>query len=261
MTLPRYILDRYWKPGGVRLRKLEPPIKVAGICPLCLKEVVFGRINGEEQLTGIRWGGGVWHYHCHQANRPGPGRQFADFRVLNGRGKPVKGNLDEAEYRYWIGFPDDCTILAICRACRTQVYGKFERDRHFKDPTYAVDGDPCSTQLVRCYKRLLTLTHCIVCKKNRYNSERWGVPLCNSADCEATWKFGTDKWAPLQACLNSLKKKAAAKAMEIPVLNMPRAWCRVCETYTDTKGHNEIHMAYLKLGRGANGKEIYPLVE
>lgn len=251
MTLPNYILRRYSEPGGVRLPKritLEP---IAGICPVCEKNVLFRKFNGTEQVDGCQQNGAFYHYVCRPRpayNEYGPPARHDDDRV-------PPGNLSNEEYRYWIGCSESDYIFAMCRACRKSRYGKLEREQHFKDPDFLVNGDPCTTRLVNAYKQLADSTLCLICKEKRYGRARWGVPLCESSDCIRKWKFGQERYIMLEHQLELQVKKAEfhkrkaegkERMGEFVIISgdkpTTRAYCPSCRMFTDAPAHAELHM-------------------
>lgn len=246
MTLPHYILRRFVEPGGERQEKRKEFVRVAGICEACDKAVVYRKIMGVEQIDGIWYNGAVYHYQCRQAAGP----------FLSRRNKVLKGNLEEEEYRFWVGTPEQGMGFSMCRACRTSIYNKLDRDGHFKDPKFSIGGLQCSVRLVNAYKKLSDLTQCLICKKQRFGHTRWGVPICDSPTCESNWKFNQQRWMPLEAELFRNKKRAIFEAKALVVVGEPeivkavsyidtpagaRAWCKLCNMYCDNEGHEFEH--------------------
>jgi len=260
MALPNYILQRFSKPGGVRLAKKEEYVPIAGICPICLRNVIWRKYvsGGAEQVDGVYQNGVYYHWQC----RPSTYEVYGPPKVDDA--KVPAGNLDNEEYRYWVGGPQEDYVFAMCRACKKCKYGKPERQQHFKDPDFLVNGDPCTTQLVNAYKYLMESKLCLVCKQNRYNRSRWGVPLCEQPECLRKWKFSTDKYIALEFQLELQRKKQAfhdrkaagtlhsPKMGEFTVLPSDKPtrlpWCKYCQMFTDNTIHAEIHMD--KIGRG-----------
>jgi hypothetical protein len=259
VTLPNYILRRYSEPGGVRLAKRVELVPVAGVCPVCHLNIIWRKFNGTEQVDGVWQNEQYYHYVC----RPRP-ESYVEYGPPSRRDddKVPQGNLDNEEYRYWIGTSERDYLFAMCRACRKSKYGKLERQQHFKDPDFLVNGDPCTTRLVKAYKKLMDSTLCLVCKEKRWGRSRWGVPLCESSECIRKWKFSQDEYLALKFQLelqvkksDFLKRKAEGKEpLVIPPPRMGefvilpndkptnRSYCHHCNMFTDAPAHTEIHM-------------------
>jgi hypothetical protein len=104
-----------------------------------------------------------------------------------------KGNLDEQDYRFWIGKKESVATFAVCRACGTEVWGGPGAMLKHKEVTNLFKGGgPCTTVLVQCYTKLLAKRQCIVCQAVTYN-KRWGIPLC-TPECLMKWKFYNREW-------------------------------------------------------------------
>jgi hypothetical protein len=246
--IPPYMLRRLAMPGGIRLPKREEPQDVAGICPTCSKAVIREVLLGCKQVKGQYTRGDFYHYQCvpRYGYSPGGWHVEAKFSI-------PKGNLGQEEYRYWIGVEEQSMAFAMCRCCRQSVYGN-TRDRtlHFADSRYVLDGNQCSVRLTNAYKQmLLNCRECIICKKNRFNHDKWGVPICELPACERAWKFdvGT-RWVALETELMLQKKKAEflarVKSNEKAIVTLgekmtERAWCMMCSMFVDQKGHEDIH--------------------
>lgn len=251
MTLPLYILRRFVEPGGGRLWKPPaPPAEVAGICPVCSKAVLRTKLMGYDQLDGIWYMNDVYHYKC-----PRPHVLSENFVPLHVRLDRIpKGNLGEEEYRFWIGGVDKSSNFALCRACRKSVYSPFDRKQHFADSKWFVGGDPCSTRLVNAYKILSALPACIICKKSRFGKGKWGVPLCEQADCVRNWMFEQQRWIPLEQQLELQRKKAEfmerqpEKVTTLVIVPDTRKWCPRCSMFEEEFDHAKVHAAWLHQG-------------
>ena len=235
MTLPLYILRRSVEPGGVRLKKLTTDL-VAGLCEACSRPVLRKKIMNVEQIDGRYLNYKLYHHGC----MPEVG-YVSPYR--RPRGKEAIGNLEEAEYRYWIGSKDEWSSFSMCRACRFSAYSAVDREKHTKDEALAVGGERCCGRLVKAYKALEISTICVVCKQLRYNNTKWGVPLCNSAHCQAEWKYSLERWIPIENQLMMQKKAAYVEAAVKPA----REWCEQCGMMTDNVAHPETHTAWSKL--------------
>jgi hypothetical protein len=261
MTLPTWFLRRLAAPGGVRLAKLPTMDKVAGTCPVCSKAVIEEMRNGSWNLRGIWERGSYYHFLCI------PAHARVDDKT---RIQVPKGNLDQEEYRFWIGqnhpWPNSLTNFAMCRACKTSIYGDRLRKDHFKNDRYYIAGEPCSTRIVNVLKTLLLQPSCIICKRQRFGRKKWGVPLCEDPQCEMAWKFGQDRHIPFEFELKKQEKRlleraagatspiiykpdeymdqAGGKIIPIKVLGpATRPWCAHCGMFADASGHDEIHAA------------------
>lgn len=245
MTLPLHFLKRFVEPRGIRLPKRSDPVEVAGVCPICKLSVLRKKLLCETQLQGVIQNGVYYHTVCapksnlYSEVRPAP----AIVQVVEN----VKGNLQMEEYKYWIGYrakPMD-SKWAMCRCCRTMTYGVSDRKEHFRNTKYALDGDQCSTRLVRAYKILLTQDVCLVCKKPRYDGEKWGVPLCHSILCHTNWMFdaGT-KYIQLYTQLKLQEKKSdflSRQKAEIEEAKRSRPYCQECKMFADNPVHDQLH--------------------
>lgn len=258
--LPLYMLRRLTEASGRRLPKLipwKPPQEVAGTCPTCSKAVLYMIIVGQKQVDG-RWiKGEYYHYRC--APMSGYHSETSMWNVKAGNGK---GNIGQEEYRYWIGTQASVadSKYAMCRCCRKSTYGREERNAHFEDPESLVNGDPCSTRLVKAYKRLLSLPTCIVCKQDRYRHEKWGIPLCAKPECELAWKFETKRYIVLEAVLQEDHRKNKQQTMvsiqkpdpDVVICSVTdskgitvwRPYCNRCRMFADNRNHEDIHKAW-----------------
>lgn len=245
MPLPLYYLRHLVMPSGIRLPKLQEAQDVAGICPTCSKAVIRKRMMGVLQVDGMYSRGEHYHYNCVP---PFPyGSQSSDGRI-------PKGNLPQEEYRFWVGCDMTHSDFAICRCCRMSTYGSKLRAEHFANEKLWVAGESCSVRLVNAYKLLLNQPECIVCKRNRFQQSKWGVPLCEQPFCEREWKFGQTKWLSLEVHLDMQKKKAEflqRRREEKPMVALGptckmRPWCSQCHMFEDNEGHKDIHAIWVR---------------
>jgi hypothetical protein len=246
MTLPNFMLRRLSMPGGVRLAKQTAFVDAEGICPSCKKPVLNKKIMDRVQLDGLIQGDNVYHYRCwsdiccerHPTTILGPAMKYT--RQL------VPGNLGREEYRFWIGSKQNWVGYATCRACRMVTYSSRERTLHFDSEAFTVGGDKCSTRLVNAYKNLLCVDTCMICKKQRFGHQKWGIPICEQLNCIEAWMFGDMRWMGLEMELHAQKvaaekKSAGIVAVGLPALPGDRPWCRDCRMYTDNDDHARIH--------------------
>jgi hypothetical protein len=127
-------------------------------------------------------------------------QQFPVVRSSRIVDMPVRGNLDDTEYQFWIGRHLAYVTAAMCRACGEQTNCKAERAEHKekKEPK-------CTILLVSAYKELSAKGTCVVCREKTTN-RRWGLPIC-SHKCIETYKFDWErKYIPLElALMNAVK--------------------------------------------------------
>lgn len=96
-------------------------------------------------------------------------------RVGNNR----KGNLNNEEYRFFIGKFDSTLVVSTCRWCGDAFYSAKARKDH--------EGIDCHRALTDLYKKLIALKKCAICQA--YCSKTyWGVPLCGDS-CQEEWRF------------------------------------------------------------------------
>lgn len=108
-----------------------------------------------------------------------------------------EGNLDENEYRYWIGTRSITGQSATCRCCRDTVYSETQRSLHRGTKVVV-----CKLRLVHAYNFLARTKKCIVCGADNWGCAKWGVPLCSSA-CITKWRFDFTMYSALQDILKS----------------------------------------------------------
>jgi hypothetical protein len=258
MTIPRYIIDRYVRAGGARLPRRQELLIVAGICPECSKAVYSRVIGRSETMNGIWLNGDKYHHECFK-NRPLPNYRALPSVYQEGRRgeRHPKGNLDDAEYRYWVGTREAWSAWAECRCCKKSTYSLEEREKHLKDPSFAVGGERCSTRLVNAYKLMLDSEQCLVCKGRRWMAQKWGVPLCSDPRCIDSWRFEKTHWAALELQLKLQQNKAdflAKKKGDLlcgikPIIaSSQRSWCTSCSMWMDSRLHDEEHQKRVNRG-------------
>lgn len=234
MILPNWRLHQLNSQGkGERLGKLPKlPVPVAPRdetwpCGMCKRPVYNQLIGGSASLNGVYRDSKRWHYQCAPYPRffdsptgivrivgpDGPAvstqnlaeewKKIREDRLM----KPEMGNLPEAEYRYWFGSRSRDVTFSKCRACNTIVYGTNDRVAHFRDDKFKVGGNACTTQLTLAYKAMLRTNEdiCIICKGKRFKHCKWGVPICQLANCINEWKFGLGKMMPIELELRKQK--------------------------------------------------------
>lgn len=105
---------------------------------------------------------------------------------------PNPGNLENWQYRYWIGDKDIKSDLSICRCCRQHVVDKHERLKHSSKWN-------CWKKLEAAYCKLEKSGFCMICAKWTVGM-CWGVMLC-TPECTDKWKFLIKRWASLESLL------------------------------------------------------------
>lgn len=260
--IPFYLMRRLVIPGGGRPSK-RPIFEnmIAGLCAACDRPVMWLKVKGVKDLDGV-WRSGDYYHRgvCEPAPVRGWSRDWDMPSV-------VAGNLNQEEYRFWIGmkvsrFGD--STRAICRACRKEVWSFEARKLHKEETKYWVGNENCTTRLVTVYKRLLSQPECIICHKNRFGGKKWGVPICEQPECESEWKFGEQRWAALEKELYEQQQKAAfmeerglkGNLSPVQVYNhdtgayITKAWCNMCQMMADNPKHEETHVALILKGEG-----------
>lgn len=181
--MPMWAIRSILGPGGCRQEKFRPLAKPS-VCwhGACKKRASKMRDD---------------HWYCEehsivQLYQPMgfSSRTFTPFTHTN----PTKvGNLDNWEYRFWIGDRFNYNGYATCRCCAAIVFNKAGRDDHrgrFEYPN-------CFVKLTTAYKEISKRGKCIVCKEGTMR-RNWGIPLCGS-DCEQRWMFRqTEKYVLLE---------------------------------------------------------------
>ena len=100
--------------------------------------------------------------------------------------KDRKGNLENDEYRLFMGDISKASVRAQCRICFLSMYTKEERKTHPKTTG-------CYKAAIFAYTVLLAKGNCVVCGKPTKN-KKWGIPLCAGETidtCIDRWKFYT----------------------------------------------------------------------
>lgn len=265
MILPIYILRRGIKPGGDRMPKLVPlpkhivtypsskwqPINLPPNrpCAVCKGQVGTYKVGSREALAGEFRGQEYFHTDC--------------FKLSGGEARRKdKGNLPNEEYRFWVGYTHASGVGAICRACLHSAYGPQNRKDHLNDDKMAIEGARCAEQLSKAYTALLKdKVNCIVCHKERYGHEKWGVPLCSSPDCEFTWRFDRSKrYIMLENRLTLIRngKTPLSQAKALTQLEQITAkkggtlsgdFCKDCQMWWGDAAHAQYH-AERELGEG-----------
>jgi hypothetical protein len=117
------------------------------------------------------------------------------------RQAPLYSNLESApglkdflhwEYRFWAAaeMEDGRGVITECRACQSVFSSSAARKEH-------LGRMGCSRRLVDAFKLLLKDKMCVICNMRSYQ-EKWGVPLCSKACCEA--------WCAVEAQPDALKQ-------------------------------------------------------
>lgn len=110
------------------------------------------------------------------------------------------GNLQDSDYRIWVGSKTSYETLSMCRRCRDYCYGDKERKAHKeKFPV------TCGRYLTDAYKVLLAKTprRCVVCRQECFTL-RWGIPLHHTNSCLDEWKYGRQYHSALQLALQAV---------------------------------------------------------
>jgi hypothetical protein len=120
------------------------------------------------------------------------------------------GNLDESEYRFWVGNVLESSGFSECRACHKRVFNKSERIQHKMQVNEK--NNACTVQLTDAYKILSQANKCVVCHEQTWN-RRWGVPICPAVPCIKRFMFETTHWVQLEMALLKMDP-AAPKIVE-----------------------------------------------
>lgn len=137
------------------------------------------------------------------------------------------GNLDDSEYRFWVGSRTKSSEFCSCRACHVFMYTAGERIRHKQVPKGV---EPCTVRLTAAYRNLLLGNKCIVCEGATYNA-KWGVPLCQMKSCITRFKFEVSHWTLLDDEL----RKGDPEAPRI-VTPTTEALVKLAETFDKING-------------------------
>jgi hypothetical protein len=246
MQLPNWMYRRMAEPAGIRLHKRPVieriPLRPFGYsipkdrpCALCGDQVPVILMLGAEQLQGEYRAKEFFHTKC--------------LAMFNKRveKKNMPGNLAQDEYRFWVGSRAVFSTMGVCRACLHTSHGALERIKHLADDKCTIDGDRCAQRLVRAYKELLKHPLCLVCKKERYTHDKWGVPICARPGCEDEWKFGLAGYPALRVILKTQLDHHHTQMVEKANALGKRPWCSQCGMYTDNEAHEEQHKAWQEL--------------
>jgi hypothetical protein len=114
------------------------------------------------------------------------GRESRSSKEVKLSGIPIlesKGNLDENDYRYWIGNRYPGAQYSTCRRCMVLVHVE-QRKEHSKK-------NDCNLLLVEVFKKLQFDKRCVQCDEVTLFS-KWGIPLCDRF-CIDDWKFELER--------------------------------------------------------------------
>ena len=194
MKAPSWMIRNILYTFGARPPKFRPTLDLRdeGRCDKCRK--IFRTIQEKNWRSG--------HYYCDECvkNIPlaamGPGFFSAGQNYTYSEA----GNLEDWEYRFWVGMKHQQATYSLCKCCRTVVHGKNDRADHKKH--WGETEDSCMKRLQEAYKLIKKEGNCVCCKKKTYE-EKWGLPLCSRV-CQAEWKFSDTNWLILRAALKTL---------------------------------------------------------
>lgn len=96
-------------------------------------------------------------------------------------GDAPRGNLQLAEYQFWVGSQQEMSLFARCRGCREAIVGEYDQRKAH------IELKHCTTALVVASKKMLGRKKCMYCRVDTVN-RRWGVPMC-SDNCARGWMF------------------------------------------------------------------------
>jgi hypothetical protein len=98
------------------------------------------------------------------------------------------GNLNNAEYRFWIGTQNPASRYAECRLCHEPAYTMLARMKHQQETGH-------TKALILAYDLLKLDARCLVCD-NPTKLEYWGIPICsNSCKLEFAFQLGKKRHA------------------------------------------------------------------
>jgi hypothetical protein len=98
------------------------------------------------------------------------------------------GNLNNAEYRFWIGSQNPASRYAECRLCHQPAYTVLARMKHQQDTGH-------TKALILAYDLLKLDARCLVCDTATAH-EYWGIPICsNSCKLEFAYQLGKKRHA------------------------------------------------------------------
>lgn len=170
-------------------------------CVICEQDFKTGEKRSYITTTGM------WrHLDCRPdaaAFTPiGPARPASDPRVLRWKTTQgptsAAGNLDNMEYRFWIGTRNEQTKFASCRWCRMVTFGPNERTAHNEGP-----HSHCTSKLVKAYGVLNAKGRCVVCDGSCRSRREWGIPICGDK-CMEAWKFNIESLPQLYAAIQEV---------------------------------------------------------
>lgn len=160
-TLPSWWLRRFAHPRGQRL-----PAKVK----------TFGA--RAPHLVPLRGASHVPRLHDPWAgrNRRRPWDDVED---------ELEGNLDQAQYQFYVGSASKTTGWSMCRYCRKTFYKEQDRRKHFREDK---GNDACSVRTIAIMLMLVKDMKCVVCDSSTKHT-KWGFPICLNVDCFKRWMF------------------------------------------------------------------------
>jgi hypothetical protein len=196
--VPDYILRQALRPWGRRFPKRGPSVPWPMPNWTAKPFVASGEITKKCTTCGLGiYGGGVfkaegtqYHFQCEP--------EYMPLRRTSWKEEIPKGNLEDSEYRFWVGSVAVSAGFSMCRACHKFVYTKHERIVH--KGNVAEGAEPCTKRLTDAYKLLHPHNKCVVCEEQTF-SQRWGVPLCQTRDCIRRFMFETSYWWQLEMAL------------------------------------------------------------
>ena len=201
--IPRWQILNMTHCSGARLPKKpkwEPWRRESSseVCPLC-KGAMHSRtydVPTERWICGRCWSS-MRNWRQDYSSRSGTGYTPArNLIILN----EIKGNLDNTDYRWWVGnriYHSHMNQQAMCRRCRMYLYSPAERMEHKEKFTPS-----CIQALNQAYKLLMDKPdrRCIVCG-DRCTTTQWGIPMHSTPSCMNRWRFDYQKYPMLQLAL------------------------------------------------------------
>lgn len=164
MNAPLGVLRQVIHAGGKRLPS-EP-----GMFPTSKHQARF-------VYTRSNYGGGGYHPGTMTLGTPPRGQIVPitqrDFSVN------VFGNLDNVDYREFIGMSVQESTYAKCRGCETVIMRLEERGAH---------RITCKPLILSTIRLLIKDRRCVICDRATA-LHGWGLPLC-SDNCKVAWRFG-----------------------------------------------------------------------
>lgn len=181
-----------WRMSRPNPPNLAPVIALDGTivkkCSLCYMVILSG---------GVFYANNIQYHHECEPNKIVVDQQNWPPRMRNRHmdHDPLpSGNLDDSEYRFWVGHMAEKAVFSSCRRCYKFCYSAEERLEHKRVPN---GTDACTIQLVRAYNRLSQKNKCMICSSQSFY-RRWGVPLCQVGNCVKRFMFETSHWIPLE---------------------------------------------------------------